>query len=128
MVLRANPGTLRVVHVSGDPAVRMMVTQTLRNQLGADTVSVPRAALAVDTVRRVRPALVLLDRDLPDASATDLLRRLAEEPLADGIPAVVISTVDDPRERLKMRQAGAAEVITSPLDAGMIVAVANQLA
>jgi signal transduction histidine kinase len=107
---------LRVVHVSGDPAVRTTVTQALRTQLEADTVSVPRAALALDAVRRARPALILLDRDLPDATAADLLRHLAGDPLAGGIPAVVLTADDDPRKRLEMQEAGAVAVLASPLD------------
>jgi DNA-binding response OmpR family regulator len=120
-------GRRRVVHVSGDPATRTTVEAALRSQLEADTISVPRAALALDAVRRVRPAFVLIDRNLPDAAATDLLRQLVGDPLVGTIPVVVLSTADEPRERLRLRQAGAAEVLTSPWDVRTIAAAASQL-
>jgi nitrogen-specific signal transduction histidine kinase/CheY-like chemotaxis protein len=118
----------RVVHVSGDPAVRTMVTHVLRDSLGADTVSVPRAALALDAVRRSRPALVLLDRNLPDSSAEDLLRMLASDGRAGRIPAVVLTMDNNPQDLLRFRQAGAVDVVGAPLDAAAVVAAAGHLA
>ncbi len=120
-------GHLRVVHISGDPATRTMVTHVLRNSLGADTVTVPRAALALDAVRRARPALVLLDRELPDSSAEDLLRTLTADPRAGRVPAVVLTMDDDPRELVRLRQAGAVAVLGAPLDVAAIIAAAGHL-
>ncbi|WP_322755476.1 hybrid sensor histidine kinase/response regulator [Frankia sp. Cas3] len=121
-------GYPRVVHVSGDPATRTMVTHVLRNTLGADTVSVPRAALALDAVRRSRPSLVLLDRELPDGSAEDLLRTLAADAQAGRIPTVVLTMDDDPRDLVRLRQAGAVDVVGAPLDVAAVVAAAGHLA
>ncbi|SBW28243.1 ATP-binding response regulator [Protofrankia symbiont of Coriaria ruscifolia] len=119
---------LRIVHVSGDPATRSMVTHVLRSSLGADTVCVPRAALALDAVRRSRPALVLLDRILPDATAEELLRTLTADAAAGQVPAVVLTTDDDPRDLMKLRQAGAVGVVGAPLDVNAVVAAAGHLA
>ncbi|WP_250281322.1 MULTISPECIES: ATP-binding protein [unclassified Frankia] len=119
---------LRVVHVSGDPATRAMVTHVLRSSLGADTVCVPRAALALDAVRRARPALVLLDRILPDAPVEELLRALAADATAGQIPAVVLTTDDDPRDLTRLRQAGAVDVAGAPLDVNAVIAAAGHLA
>ncbi|KLL12742.1 MULTISPECIES: hybrid sensor histidine kinase/response regulator [Protofrankia] len=130
----SEPGTepvdsrLRVVHVSGDPATRAMVTHVLRSSLGADTVCVPRAALALDAVRRSRPALVLLDRILPDAPVEELLRVLAADATAGQVPAVVLTTDDDPRDLTKLRQAGAVGVVGAPLDVNAVIAAAGHLA
>ncbi len=121
-------GHPRVVHVSGDPATRTMVTHVLRDSLGADTVTVPRAALALDAVRRSRPALVLLDRDLPDSTAEELLRTLAADAQAGLVPAVVLTMDDDPRDLLRLRQAGAVDVVGAPLDVDAVVAAAGHLA
>ncbi len=105
-----------------------MVTHVLRNTLGADTVSVPRAALALDAVRRSRPSLVLLDRELPDGSAEDLLRTLAADAQAGRIPTVVLTMDDDPRDLVRLRQAGAVDVVGAPLDVAAVVAAAGHLA
>lgn len=106
-----------VVHVSGDAASQALVAQALRTRLGAQTVSVGRAALAPDVVRRTQPALVLLDETLPDGSAGELLHRLAGNPLTALVPAVVFSQdAADARVALRLRAAGAAGIIGLPLD------------
>jgi signal transduction histidine kinase/CheY-like chemotaxis protein len=119
---------LRIVHVSGDPALRALVAQTLRRSVGADTVTVPRAALALDAVHRARPAVILLDRDLPDGTAVELLRRLASDPTAGGIPTLVLAGDDDPLDKVRLRQAGAVEVLRGPLDPGALAAAASAAA
>jgi len=111
----------RVVHVSGDPSTRMMVTAALGRMFGADTVTVPRAALAMDAVRRAAPALVIVDARLPDATPGDLLSVLSSHPDTQGVPALVLATEDDPRDRLRLRQAGAVDVVRAPLEAAVLV-------
>ncbi|WP_163547741.1 hybrid sensor histidine kinase/response regulator [Candidatus Frankia nodulisporulans] len=112
---RAPSDDLRVVHVSGDPAVRSAVAKVLADTLGADTVTVPRAGLALDAVRRARPAFVLIDQDLPDASAPELLAQLAADPTGAAIPAFVLAEDADSPERTRLRQAGAVDVLDLPL-------------
>ncbi|MEX5634694.1 ATP-binding protein [Parafrankia sp. FMc2] len=121
------PGGLRVVHVSGDPGLRELVTDTLASALGADTISVPRGALAVEAIRRARPSLVLLDRDMPDVAAVDLLPRLAADPVAGMVPAFVLTSDADPDEWTRLRRAGAAHVLGMPLDVTTLVAATSQL-
>jgi DNA-binding response OmpR family regulator len=70
----------------------------------------------MDVVRRARPALVLLEHDLPDGPADDLLRSLGDDPATAAVPAVVLSADHDPLERVRLLRAGAAEVIGVPLD------------
>ncbi|CAI7978724.1 hybrid sensor histidine kinase/response regulator [Parafrankia soli] len=121
------PGGLRVVHVSGDPGLRALVSDTLASALGADTISVPRGALAVEAIRRARPSLVLLDRDLPDVTAVDLLPRLAADPVAGTVPALVLTTEVDPDEWTRLRRAGAVQVLGMPLDVTSLIAATSQL-
>lgn len=124
---RAAPGGLRVVHVSGDPAVRAAVAGMLAESLAADPVTVPRAALAVDAVRRARPAFILLDHDLPDATASELLAQLAADPTAAAIPAFVLTEDTDPHERAILRRAGAVDILALPLEPASLVAAATAL-
>ncbi|CUU60749.1 hypothetical protein Ga0074812_14628 [Parafrankia irregularis] len=121
------PGGLRVVHISGDPGLRELVTDTLASALGADTISVPRGALAVEAIRRARPSLVLLDGDLPDVTAADLLPRLAADPVAGTVPALVLAAEADPDEWTRLRRAGARQILGMPLDVTTLIAATSQL-
>ncbi|CAO5172240.1 histidine kinase [Frankia sp. AiPs1] len=124
---RAAPDGLRVVHVSGDPAVRSAVAQALAETLGADTVTVPRAGLALDAVRRARPAFVLMDQNLPDASTAELLAQLASDPIVGAVPAFVLAEDVDSQERAQLRRDGAVDVLDLPLTPASLTSAASAL-
>ncbi len=71
---------------------------------------------------------MLLDRELPDCTAEDLLRTLAADAQAGRIPTVVLTMDDDPRDLVRLRQAGAVDVVGAPLDVAAVVAAAGYLA
>jgi signal transduction histidine kinase/CheY-like chemotaxis protein len=116
-----------VLHVSADPAARALVAQALRSKLSADVVSVPRAAQALDAVHRKQPAVIVLDGDLPDAVGTELLHRLASDPLSALLPKIVLSEDSDPRVHLRLRAAGAQQVAQLPLDVRAFVDAVGEL-
>ncbi len=111
------PGVLgTVVYVSPEPAAQAMVSRALASRLNVEVLPVTRAAEALETVRRSQPALVLVDSDLPDSSAVELLHRLGGDPLSTLVPKIVLSFDPDPAMRLRLRAAGAADVLSLPLD------------
>jgi hypothetical protein len=122
-----SPNAPVVLHISADPAERALVTQALRSKLSADVVSVPRAAQALDAVHRKQPAVVVLDADLPDAVGTELLHRLASDPLSALLPKIVLSEDSDPRVHLRLRAAGAHQVANLPLDVKAFVDAVGEL-
>ncbi len=115
-VLDRARGTATVVYVSGDAGAQAMVAAALRTRLDVDVAAVTRAAEALETTRRIQPSMVLLDSDLPDATATEVLHRLGGDPLSTLVPKVVLTFDPDPAVRLRLRAAGAADVLPLPLD------------
>ncbi len=116
-----------VVYVSADPDARALISQALRTRLSTEVVQVDRAARALDTIRRRQPALVMLDADLPDAVGTELLHRLSGDPLCALVPKIVLSEDTDPRVHLRLRAAGAQQVISLPLDVRAFVETVGSL-
>ena len=121
------PASAIVLHVSADPDARALVAQALRNRLDAEVVSIPRAALALDAIRRRQPAVVILDADLPDAVGTELLHRLGGDPLSALVPKIVLSVDTAPRVHLRLRAAGAHQVAALPLDVRAFVETVGAL-
>lgn len=111
-----DPGAATVVYVSSDAGAQAMVAAALHTRLDVDVTAVARAAEALETIRRSQPSMVLLDSDLPDATATELLHRLGGDPLSTLVPKVVLTFDPDPAVRLRLRAAGATEVLPLPLD------------
>jgi signal transduction histidine kinase len=110
-----------VVYVSSDAGAQALVSTALRSQLNVHVLLVERGADALETVRRSQPALVLLDSDLPDSAPTELLHRLGGDPLSALVPKIVLTFDPDPAVRLRLRAAGAAEILPLPLDVKLML-------
>jgi CheY-like chemotaxis protein len=111
------PGVVgTVVYVSPEPGAQAMVSRALNSRLNVEVLAVTRAAEALETVRRSQPALVLLDSELHDSTAVELLHRLGGDPLSTLVPKIVLSFDPDPGLRLRLRAAGASDVLSLPLD------------
>jgi CheY-like chemotaxis protein len=63
-----------------------------------------------------KPGLILLDLDLPDMSGIEVLEKLLADPLTKSIPVVIISADAMPFQVEKLKNAGAKDYLTKPLD------------
>ena len=70
--------------------------------------------------RRAEPGAV-------DAVGTELLHRLASDPLSALLPKIVLSEDSDPRVHLRLRAAGAHQVAGLPLDVKAFVDAVGEL-
>lgn len=112
-----------VLHVSSEEGARALVAQALRHRLGVEVLAVERGELALEAVRSRQPRLVLLDAELVDAPAGEVLARLAADPLSALVPRIVLTGEQDPRAHLRLRAAGAHEVLSLPLDVRALLQV-----
>jgi CheY-like chemotaxis protein len=76
---------------------------------------------ALDT----RPALILLDNRLPDATGSEILRELASEPATAAIPVVIFSSDADELLALLVAE-GAAEAVAKPFDIHKFIAMIDR--
>ena len=70
--------TTRIAVVEGDPATAEML-HTFFRLMDFDIALVEADSKAADTIRRVAPAVVLIDLDLPDLRALDLAHEIGSE-------------------------------------------------
>lgn len=63
-----------------------------------------------------RPAIVLLDLNLPGTDGRDVLAELKANPALRSIPVVVLTTSTDPRDVERCYHAGANSYIEKPVD------------
>jgi len=65
---------------------------------------------------RLKPAIILLDLDMPDMDGFEVLRRLKDDPDASDIPVLVISGMHSPHDKVTAFDLGAVDYITKPFD------------
>src|SRR5690349_1910 len=90
----------------------------LEAKLSAEYFSVITALNGVDAIRiceRGEADIVLLDVMMPGMNGFEVCRRLKETPATAHIPVVMVTALDQPRDRLQGLDAGADDFLTKPL-------------
>jgi two-component system cell cycle response regulator len=72
-------------------------------------------AEALVKVVQCQPDLVLLDAIMPGMSGFDVCRRLRADPATTHLPVVMVTTLDQPEDRMAAFQAGADDFMTKPI-------------
>ncbi|MEZ6244302.1 MAG: diguanylate cyclase [Phycisphaerales bacterium] len=73
-------------------------------------------AEGLELVHKIKPAIILLDLDMPEMDGFEVLRRLKDDPEASDIPVLVISGMHSPHDKVTAFDLGAVDYITKPFD------------
>lgn len=103
----------RVLLIDDDPAIHALV----RAMLKPIDVNVEEASDAVQGLalaQALRPALILLDHELPDATGVEVLGRLSGDPELEGIPVIVVTGSERRDVLTACFAAGASDYLRKP--------------
>lgn len=118
--------TVTVLVIEDDAASARLAEELLRRHPAVRLVVARSGAEGIALAERERPGLVLLDPGLPDLPGVDVLRHLREGPA--GSATVVVVTGETREERLReLREAGAADCVTKPVDPGRLRALVDSV-
>ena len=106
---------LRVVVIDDDPDLRNLIKLTLEFTAGWDVTTAQDGASGVETVRAIKPNLVVVDLMMPGMDGYEVCRRLKAEADTAAIPLVML-TARKQLDELQLEQIGAAGVIFKPFD------------
>ncbi len=73
------------------------------------------------------PLLILLDIKMPRIDGVETLRRLKADPTTRGIPVIMLTTTDDPREIERCYELGCNVYVTKPVEYDRFVEAIRQL-
>ncbi len=125
-----------VLVADDDPADCMLVRKAFREAQVSNSLRVVHdGAEAMDYLKRrgryadpkdaPRPALILLDLNMPRVNGMEFLERLAGEPGLRSIPVVVLTTSDEERDIRSSYERGANAYMVKPAAFHEMVAVAR---
>jgi DNA-binding response OmpR family regulator len=100
-----------VLLVDDDAAIRNTVRVGLELE-GFAVVCASGGRAALEAVRAVRPAVVLLDLTMPDLDGLDVLERLRAD--GDDVPVCVLSAREQVTDRVRGLEAGADDYVVKP--------------
>jgi signal transduction histidine kinase/CheY-like chemotaxis protein len=93
-----------------------LVEAMLRRRPEISVLPAMLGQLALDLASEHRPDIVVLDLHLPDLSGREVLNRLQSDPRTRHIPVVIASADASPGRVRQLREEGAFDYVTKPLD------------
>ena len=106
---------VRIVYVEDDSDNVYVLTRRLGRRGYAVTVASDGAA-GIETVRQMRPALVLMDMSLPVIDGWEAARQLKSDPATRGIPVIGLSSHAMVGDREAALAAGCDDYETKPIE------------
>src|SRR4051812_43061772 len=109
--------------------VRALHRNNIRNEIvvASDGQEALDFLLPPDGTPGLRPALTLLDINLPKVSGLDVLRAIRTAPTTSSIPVVVLTTSDEERDIVESYRLGANSFVRKPVVFGEFLEAANVL-
>ena len=102
--------------VVDDSSVIRQIAVRIISNLGLEPAEADSAVDAVEYCRNNKPAVVLLDWDLPSMGALDFLRGAASFPEEEKPEIILCATENDPQQFTLAKAAGAQHHVLKPFD------------
>lgn len=99
-------GNNRILVIEDDQDVASLLAYRLGSQ-GYEVFRAERGAEVIPAIRRITPALIILDLMLPDLDGFQICHLLKAAPQTRSIPIVVVTALNDDVSRDKALRAGA---------------------
>lgn len=112
---------VRVVYIEDDSDNVYVLTRRLGRR-GYEVTVAGDGAAGIEAVRKVRPALVLMDMSLPVMDGWEATRRLKSDPATRAIPVIGLSSHAMVGDREAALAAGCDEYETKPLELDRLLA------
>ncbi len=117
----------RVLYVEDNPANVTFMRDLLDGFEGILLVTAPNAEIGVELALSERPALVIMDINLPGMSGLDALAELKRHPETRDIPVIALTAAASPRDRQRGEQAGFHRYLTKPIKVDELEAVLQEI-
>jgi signal transduction histidine kinase len=105
-----------VLYIEDNEVNMLIVRELLRQRPAISFHGASDGASGIGKARELRPALVLVDMQLPDIDGFEVLRRLRAEPATASLTCVALSANAMPEDVARARAAGFDDYWTKPID------------
>jgi len=114
-MMRSTGDRARVLLVEDNELNRDMLSRRLE-RAGYQVLLATDGAQAIERMRETRPALVLMDMNLPVLDGWSACRAARAEPILAGIPIIALTAHATTADREQALAAGCDEYATKPID------------
>jgi CheY-like chemotaxis protein len=122
----SNIGKRLVLYVEDNPANVVFMQDLFEELEQFELVTISTAELGVEHARASKPALVIMDINLPGMSGFDALTALRRDPETARIPVIALTAAAADRDRKRGLEGGFAEYLTKPIDIDVLIAAIHK--
>ncbi|MBI5953747.1 MAG: PAS domain S-box protein [Chloroflexi bacterium] len=101
--------------ITEDNPINMMVTSDFLTSKGHEVIEAKNGMEAIEKAREQKPALILMDIQMPDMNGFETIKRLRELPEFGSTPIIALTALAMPGDRERCLEAGANEYLTKPV-------------
>ena len=105
--------------------LRLVEAMLRRHRPGVSVLPAMQGTIALELAYEHQPDLIVLDLHLPDLSGHQVLDRLTADPRTRDIPVVIASADATPGTIRRLRERGAVDYLTKPLDLQQFLAAVD---
>lgn len=109
-----------IILVVDDDLPILVLMRNLLREFGFEAVTAESGAEALIEVRKRKPSVVLIDKNMPGMSGEDVIRALRAEPGFDGLPILILS--GEPVSKSDLQALGADGAVLKPFDIRELIA------
>lgn len=116
----------RILIVDDSPT-EVHVLKTWLEKNGHETVSAENGQEGLETARREKPDLVLMDVVMPGMSGFQATRQLSKDPATANIPVLIVTTKDQETDKVWGMRQGATDYLVKPVTEEQLLAKVTEI-
>ena len=125
--LATGPVRHKVVYVEDNPSNIAFMRDLVEDLETIELLTAPTAEIGLPLIRQHRPAVVIMDINLPGMSGLDAVKQLAAWPETRDIPIVGLSAAALVKDTARAKDAGFYRYLTKPVKVAELTAVLEEL-
>jgi CheY-like chemotaxis protein len=110
----------KILVIDDDPKALLLMDAMLKPH-GYDVVLLNHSRLAMQTARKEKPDLILLDIMMPELDGYTLLNQIKKEKALKNIPVVMVTALGLDGNKLFAGECGASAYITKPINSKQLI-------
>jgi CheY-like chemotaxis protein/anti-sigma regulatory factor (Ser/Thr protein kinase) len=117
----------QVIYVEDNPSNIAFMRELVEELPGIELLTAPTAEIGVELVRAHRPAVVIMDINLPGMSGFDAAKQLAAWPETEDIPVIALTAAASVRDHARAEDVGFYRYLTKPVKVDELTGVLEEL-
>jgi DNA-binding response OmpR family regulator len=114
--------TRKKILIADDDPLNVEFFEVILSKLGFDVEKAEDGEAALEAVRRFHPDLIILDNIMPKISGWELTKTLKGDPKYRDIPIIMLSALDDVKDKVEGFELGIDDYITKPFNFSEVLA------